>query len=63
MNLEELEHKFGQRWVICPKLAVGVAAYRKVELPSTSLDGDEVNVTVARDLDELAGQLAGQEAY
>lgn len=62
MGLAELESAYGRQWVIRDDLAIGVAAWRRTDLPPSRLGPFGVNVLIARDLDELDAKLARQEA-
>ncbi|MEW9549506.1 hypothetical protein [Nonomuraea sp. NPDC050783] len=60
-TVEDLQAKYGHRWEIVTDLAVGVAAWRKTYLPTTSLTGALLNVLHASNLDALGARLAEQE--
>ncbi|MFI7610683.1 hypothetical protein ACIBP6_05520 [Nonomuraea terrae] len=61
-GVEELEAQYGRTWVIRTDLAIGVAAWRRVNLPANRLGRTGVNVLAAGDLDELGDKLAEQES-
>ncbi|GAA1690462.1 hypothetical protein GCM10009733_103320 [Nonomuraea maheshkhaliensis] len=59
-TVEGLAAMYGHTWVISTDLVIGVAAYRRVNLPISAF-GERLNVLVASDLVELAARLAEQE--
>jgi hypothetical protein len=59
ITVDELRATYA-KWTIYTQMAIGVAAWRNVWIPTK---GAAANILLAGNLDELASKLAEQETY